>query len=192
MQCAWHALEHAGHAPGREGLRAAVFAGSGHNQYLARAFPAGPPASAEGFAAHTGNGPDFLASRLAYLLNLTGPAVGVQTACSTSLVAVALACQALWAGQADLALAGGVSLPLAPRGYLHREGLIFSPDGHCRPFDARARGTVPSGGCGVVCLRPLKAALADGDTIHELRGWRSTTTEPRPATPPRGWPARWR
>ncbi|SEH43087.1 non-ribosomal peptide synthetase/type I polyketide synthase [Magnetospirillum fulvum] len=168
FECAWHALEHAGHAPGPDGLSAALFAGTGANHYLALAYPDGPPLSEEGFAAYTGNGADFLATRTAYLLNLTGPAVTVQTACSTSLTAVAMACRALRQGEAEFALAGGVSLPLVPRGYLYRPGMIFSPDGHCRPFDAEARGTVPSGGCGLVVLRPLSAALADGDTIHAV------------------------
>ena len=172
LECAWHALEHAGHAPASlrsgPGLRAAVFAGSGQNRYLALRHPDGAPLTAEGFTAHTGNAQDFLASRVAYLLNLTGPAVAVQTACSTSLTAVALACQTLRQGAAEMALAGGVSLPLFPRGYLWREGLIFSPDGHCRPFDAGAGGTVPSGGCGVVVLRPLEDALAAGDLVHAV------------------------
>jgi len=168
FECAWHALEHAGHTPGPDGLSAAIFAGTGANRYLALAYPDGPPLSEEGFAAYTGNGTDFLATRTAYLLNLTGPAVTVQTACSTSLTAVAMACRALRQGEATFALAGGVSLPLVPRGYLYRPGMIFSPDGHCRPFDAEAQGTVPSGGCGLVVLRPLSAALADGDTIHAV------------------------
>ena len=168
LECAYHALEHAGYAPGEDPQQIAVFAGSGTNEYLRHLFPDGPAFSAEGFNAATGNDKDFLASRTAYLLNLTGPAVSVQTACSTSLVAVALACQTLRQGRARMALAGGVSLLLRPRGYLAREGLIFSKDGHCRTFDAQASGTVPGGGCGVVALRPLEDAVDARDVIYAV------------------------
>lgn len=113
-----------------------------------------------------GRRPDFLTTRVAYKLGLRGPAVTVQTACSTSLTAVHMAVQSLLAYECDAALAGGVSLAAADaRGYLYQEGSILSPDGYCRPFDERAAGTVPGEGVGVVVLRRLADALRDGDRI---------------------------
>jgi len=118
---------------------------------------------------HTGNDKDFLTTRVSYLLDLTGPSVSVQTACSTSLVAIHLASQSLLAGECDLALAGGVTIEVPhAHGYHYRDGEILAPDGHCRAFDARAAGTVFGSGAGVVALRRLADALADGDTIHAV------------------------
>src|SRR6202034_2601607 len=115
------------------------------------------------------NDKDFLAPRTSYKLDLRGPSVNVQTACSTSLVAVHLACQGLLRGECDLALAGGVSAALPrPSGYLYEEGGILSPDGHCRAFDAAAQGTVPGQGAGVVVLKRLADALAAGDPVHAV------------------------
>ena len=106
---------------------------------------------------------------MSYKLNLRGPSVNVQTACSTSLVAVHQACRSLVDGECDLAIAGGVSVrPTALRGYLYHEDGILSPDGHCRAFDAPAQGTVWGDGVGVVVLKRLAQALADGDTIHAV------------------------
>jgi yersiniabactin nonribosomal peptide/polyketide synthase len=119
-----------------------------------------------GFQALIGNDKDYLASRVAYKLRLTGPALTVQTACSSSLVAVHLACEQLRAGECELALAGGVGLTFPQAaGYLRHDGMIFSKDGHCRPFDAAADGTTPGNGAGVVLLKPLDQALADGDPV---------------------------
>ena len=118
---------------------------------------------------HTGNDKDFLATRASYLLNLHGPSINVQTACSTSLVAVHLASQHLLSGECDLALAGGVTIEMPHgRGYLYHEGEVLSPDGHCRAFDHRSGGTVFGSGTGVVVLRRLDDALADGDQIHAV------------------------
>jgi phthiocerol/phenolphthiocerol synthesis type-I polyketide synthase E len=104
---------------------------------------------------------DFLAARVSYKLRLTGPAVTVQTACSTSLVAVHTACQAIRAGECGMALAGGVSVTVpAVGGYRYHEEGISSPDGHCRTFDAGAAGTVPGNGAGIVVLKPLQTAIA--------------------------------
>jgi acyl transferase domain-containing protein/SAM-dependent methyltransferase len=112
---------------------------------------------------------DHLTTRVAYKLDLRGPAVGVQTTCSTSLVAVCVACAALATGQCDMALAGGVSIVLPQRtGYLYREGGILSPDGHCRAFDARAAGAVGGSGAALVVLRRLDDALAAGDHVHAV------------------------
>ncbi|WP_083100504.1 beta-ketoacyl synthase N-terminal-like domain-containing protein [Pseudophaeobacter leonis] len=125
--------------------------------------------SAGVFSVAVGNDPTFLATRASYLLNLTGPSMSLGTACSTGLVAVHQACQSLLALECDMALAGGVSihLPLIS-GYSYAPGSILSPDGACRPFDAAAAGTVSSGGCGVVTLKRLLDAQADGDTIHAV------------------------
>lgn len=118
----------------------------------------------------TGNGADFLCTRIAYKLNLSGPAITVQTACSSSLVAVERACADIRAGMCKMALAGGASLisGVNKSGYQYREGMIFSPDGHCRTFDYLAKGTVPSQGVGMVLLKPLKQALRDHDTIRAV------------------------
>ena len=118
----------------------------------------------------TGNGTDFLCTRIAYKLNLSGPAITVQTACSSSLVAVERACADIRAGMCKMALAGGASLisGVNKSGYQYREGMIFSPDGHCRTFDYLAKGTVPSQGVGMVLLKPLKQALRDNDTIRAV------------------------
>jgi acyl transferase domain-containing protein len=116
-----------------------------------------------------GNDKDFMCTRVSYKLNLRGPSMTIQTACSTSLVAVAAACQALQRGECDMALAGGVSVRFPERsGYLYQEGMILSPDGHCRPFDAAAAGTRAGAGAGIVVLKRLADALADRDTIHAV------------------------
>ena len=116
-----------------------------------------------------GNEKDYLATRVSYKLDLRGPALNIQTACSTSLVAVCTAVQSLLSYQCDMALAGGVSITLPQkRGYLHQEGGITSPDGHCRPFDQDAAGTVFSNGVGIVILRRLRDAMEDGDTVYAV------------------------
>ena len=172
LECAWEALEDAGHAPG--GLRGpiGVFAGCGMGSYFAfNLLTNAALVESTGLflLRHTGNDKDFLTTRVSYCLDLKGPSVNVQTACSTSLVAVHLACQSLHAGECDLALAGGVSLEIPHAlGYLPRAGEILSPDGHCRPFDRRAAGTVFGSGVGIVVLRPLEDALRDGDRIYAL------------------------
>ncbi|NEP88106.1 MAG: SDR family NAD(P)-dependent oxidoreductase [Okeania sp. SIO2C2] len=119
-----------------------------------------------------GNSHDFLSTRVSYKLNLTGPSITVQTACSTSLVAVHLACQSLLSGECDMALAGGVSIHVPQKtGYLHQEGMILSPDGHCRSFDAKAKGTLAGSGLGILVLKRLEDAIADGDYIYaQIKG----------------------
>ncbi len=171
LECAWEALENAGCDAPSFGGSIGVFAGSGFNTYLlSNLLTNGPLLDDFGlFAALTLNDKDYLATRVAYKLDLRGPAINVQTACSTSLVAVALACQNLLAYQCDVALAGGVSIPFpVNRGYLHVEGGIMSADGHCRAFDAAATGTVPGAGAGVVVLKRLSEALNDGDRIRAV------------------------
>ncbi len=175
LETAWEALERAGQAPNALPGPVGVFAGAGVNAYLLRNLMSNPEAarSAGLFQTLIHNRADHLATRVAYQLDLHGPAMTVQTACSTSLVAVALACQSLLDYQCDLALAGGVTVGLPQvAGYVHHEGAIESPDGHCRPFDAAAQGTVDGSGVGVVVLRRLAEAVADGDPIVAvIKGW---------------------
>ncbi len=174
LECAWEALEDAGYDPARYPGWIGVYAGAGVGKYLwlnvARSAEA--LAAVGAFQALISNDKDYLATQVAYRLNLRGPSVGVQTACSTSLVAVHLACQALLCFECDLALAGGVSLNLPERrGYLYEDDGLSSPDGICRPFDAAAVGTLRGNGAGIVVLRRLADALADGDRILAvLRG----------------------
>ncbi|WP_415401830.1 amino acid adenylation domain-containing protein [Tateyamaria sp. SN3-11] len=170
LECVWHALEDAGHAP-RQGANTGVFAGAGYNTWLNEVLrPAGHSITgAAGYHAVTANEKDFLATQTAFRLDLRGPAVSVQTACSTSLVAVIQAVQALRAGLCDTAIAGGVSMSFpAHRGYIYEPDMILSPDGHCRPFGAQAAGTVPSSGVGAVVLKPLSEAQDDGDRIYAV------------------------
>lgn len=171
LECAWEAMEHAGYAPGRIEVPVGLYAGVSMNTYLL-AHVLGNRALAEsagGYQLMLGNDKDFLCTRVSYKLDLKGPSVTVQTACSTSLVAVEMACRALIRGECDVAMAGGASINFPERtGYLYQEGMIFSPDGHCRPFDAAAKGTRAGAGIGLVVLKRLSAALREGDTIHAV------------------------
>ena len=170
LECGWHALEDAGWNRARAETNVGVFAGGSSTGYgdLLRADRA-LVETVGAMQLTIGNEKDHLAPRLSYLLDLKGPSVPVQTACSTSLVAVHLACQSLLQFESDLALAGGASVPTHGRsGYFFQEGGILSPDGHCRAFDAAARGTVPAGGVGVVVLKRLADALRDGDRIRAV------------------------
>jgi phthiocerol/phenolphthiocerol synthesis type-I polyketide synthase E len=165
LECAWEALENAGYAPSSWQGRIGLFAGASTNRYFEHV-EASAAGAAMGGAALFGLDKDFLTTRVSYRLGLEGPSVTVQTACSTSLVAVHLACQSLLAGDCDLALAGGVALRnLRGEGYVFEPGGILSPDGHCRAFDVAAAGTVSGDGIGLVALRRLDDALADGDAI---------------------------
>lgn len=168
LELAWEALERAGYDPAATGARTGVFAGAGLSTYLLRnLLPNRAFAESVGeLALLLGNNKDFAPTRLSYKLDLRGPSVAVNTACSTSLVAVHLACQSLLDCHCDLALAGGVSVQVPQaQGYLYQPGGIGSPDGHCRAFDARAHGTVGGNGAGLVVLKRMADALADGDTI---------------------------
>lgn len=171
LECAWEALENAGYDPRRSADAIGVYGGCSGSDYLyshvrPRLGSSDPIAN---FPLSIGSDRDYLATRVAYKLDLRGPSLTVQTACSTSLVAVSLAWQALLSYQCDVALAGGVSLNLDLRhGYPYREGMIFSPDGHCRTFDERAQGTVGGEGVGIVVLKRLQEAVADGDHIYAV------------------------
>jgi len=171
LEHAWEALENAGYAAGERNRRTGVFAGESINSYLlSNLYPNRQlMESVGGFQVVINNDRDYLATHIAYKLNLTGPALSVQTACSTSLVAVHLACQSLLNHECDMALAGGVAIGVPHgQGAFYQEGGIISPDGHCRAFDARAQGTVKGNGVGIVVLKRLGDALRDGDTIHAI------------------------
>ncbi|WP_406292870.1 acyltransferase domain-containing protein [Embleya sp. NBC_00888] len=178
LECAEHALEHAGYADTGRARNVGVFAGGGMNLYgprpafHARFAPAdgsGAGGIAEEMQALIGGQYDFLASRVAYRLGLTGAAVGVQTACSTGLVAVHLAVQSLLSGDVDLALAGAAAVHLPQEaGYRHQPEFIMSPTGRCRAFDAASDGTVGGNGVAAVVLKRLDRARADGDTVHAV------------------------
>ncbi|MGW7688463.1 SDR family oxidoreductase [Streptomyces asiaticus] len=171
LECAWHALESAGVDPARFDGRIGVFAGAGLNTYLLFNLMNNQRIldSCGMYQVMLASDKDFLATRAAYKLGLTGPAVTVQTACSTSLTAVHLACQSLVSGECDIALAGGVSVSSPLRGgYLYEPGGILSPDGTCRAFDADAEGTVPGNGLGIVVLRRLADARAGGDRVDAV------------------------
>ncbi len=167
LMCAWEALEMAGYQAGKRDARIGVIGASRISSYLlAEPEDAQNITSAEVFQKLMGNDKDYLATRVAYKLGLTGPAFTVQTACSSSLVATHLACEMIASGDADMMLAGGVSISFPQQaGYYYREGMIFSPDGRCRPFDAQANGTLVGNGAGVVLLKRLDRALEDGDAI---------------------------
>ncbi|MCP5153996.1 MAG: amino acid adenylation domain-containing protein [Ectothiorhodospiraceae bacterium] len=170
LECAWAALEDAGCDPSRFDGAIGMWAGSSFNSYrdlVMRDLAA--RGEGAGLATLLGAERDFLATRVSYKLDLRGPSLNVQTACSTSLVAVHEACRALRDGDCDMALAGGVSV-VAPRvwGYQYQEQGIASPDGHCRPFDADAGGTVPGEGVALVVLRRLDDALRDGDRVRAV------------------------
>jgi acyl transferase domain-containing protein len=171
LEASWEALENAGYDPEREDSSIGVYAGMGRLTYYTKNLNSRPDVveMVGERMLSLGNDPDYLATRVAYKLNLKGPAINVGTACSTSLVAVCQACQGLLNYQCDLALAGGVSVLVPQRsGAYYQDGGIFSPDGHCRPFDARGQGTVFSDGVGIVVLKRLEDALKDGDQIFAV------------------------
>ena len=171
LECAWHALEDAGCDPARYSDEIGVFAGAGRNTYFQHNISGDElfQETLDDYQIIIGSEDDYLATRVAFKLNLRGPAITVQTACSTSLVAVHMACRSLLNGECQMALAGGVSVRVPQRaGYLYKDSGMYSPDGHTRPFDSVACGTVFGSGVGVVVLKPLTAALADGDPIRAV------------------------
>lgn len=170
LECAWHALENAGYDPEKFAGRIGVYAGVSMSGYMFNLISHPNIIESLGeFQLSTGVNKDHLTTRVGYRLNLRGPCVTVQTACSSSLVAVHMACQSLLSGECDMVLAGGASLSTEFKsGYLYRPGLIASPDGHTRPFDAMAVGSVFGDAVGVVVLRRLEDAVFDGDIIHAV------------------------
>jgi amino acid adenylation domain-containing protein len=169
-ECAFHALEDSGVDPYACDAPIALFAGAAVNYaWLAGAVLAAQGDAAGLFSARQLFDKEYLCTRVAYKLNLKGTAISLQTACSTSLVAIHMACRALLDKQCDMALAGGVSVPVTAReGYMYREGMIFSSDGHCRTFDAGADGTVFGKGVGIVVLKRLQDARRDRDHIYAV------------------------
>ncbi|HYN21124.1 MAG TPA: amino acid adenylation domain-containing protein, partial [Thermoanaerobaculia bacterium] len=167
LECAWEALENAGYGSEAWRQRVGIFGGASENTYVLNLLLSSDLLRAMGRQQISiANNHDYLTTRVSYKLNLRGPSVNVQTACSTSLVAIHLARLSLLRGECEIALAGGVSVKLYEvSGYLYREGGINSPDGHTRSFDARAQGVVGGSGAGIVVLKRLEDALADGDTV---------------------------
>jgi len=170
LECAWGVLEKAGYDSERYPGLIGVYAGSGTNEYLLFHLLPGLTDLHNVLQLTIGNEKDFLATRISYELDLRGPSINVQTGCSSSLVGVHLACQSLLAYQCDMALAGGVSLQVHDGipGYLYSPGGVLSPDGHCRAFSAGAQGAVAGSGVGIVVLKRLADAIADGDTVHAV------------------------
>jgi len=170
LECCWWALEDAGYDVERYPGAVSLYAGVNFNSYLlSRIDRLRQAGGADHFQIMLGNEKDHLATRVAYKLGLRGESISVQTSCSTSLVAVHMACQSILSGQSDMAMAGGVSLRLPQKaGYRYTEGLVASPDGHCRAFDEQAKGTVAGEGVGVVVLKALPDALRDGDHVYAV------------------------
>ncbi len=171
LEIAWEALENAGCNPDTYAGSIGVFGGTSTSDYAKRipAAQSGVTTGLDSFQTMLANDVDFLATRVSYKLNLKGPSLSLQTACSTSLVAVHLACQNLLTYQCDIALAGGVSIRLPQDvGYTYHEGMIWSPDGNCRAFDAKAHGTVLGRGAGIVVLKRLSEAIEEKDFIYAI------------------------
>ena len=166
LKTVWETMEDAGYPAEPEGSRIGVFAGSGYPNYL---FGHEEISDTERIRMVTANGMDYLPTKASYLFGLTGPSLAIQTACSTSLVAINEACEALFAGRCEMAIAGASTFSWPhERGHLHEKGMIYSSDGSNRSFDAEASGTLFTQGVGAVMLKPLEAALADGDPIHAV------------------------
>ena len=170
LECAWCALEDAGYTPAGSGGAVGVFGGVGlSSYYIQHVLPAIRNEPQSGAMVLSLMDKDYFVSRISYKLDLKGPAISINTSCSTSLVATHVACQSLLNGECRLALVGGAHLnPLRPLGYLHQEGTHQSRDGHCRPFDHRATGMVGGNGCAFVVLERLEDAVRNGDFIHAV------------------------
>ncbi len=171
LECAWEALEDAGYSSEHDVGAIGVFAGASPSTYLFYNLASNPAliATLDPVQLDIGNSGDYLTTRVSYKFNLKGPSHLIQSACSTSLVAVHVACQSLLNEECDIAVVGGITVSVTqPNGYIYLEGGIASPDGHCRAFDAAAQGTIFSSGVGVVVLKRLDEARAAGDTIHAV------------------------
>lgn len=174
-ECAWNALEDAGYTPGSiaaggaQPQKIGVFAGSASNYTWMSQIYQPTSVTQERIERISLNDKDYMTTRISYKMNLTGPSYGIQTACSSSLTSIHVACRALEQGECEMALAGGVSVMLPKKtGYVYEDGMIFSKDGHCRVFDKDATGTVFSDGVGVIVLKPLEKALEDKDVIYAV------------------------
>jgi amino acid adenylation domain-containing protein len=171
LEICYEALENSGYAPRTAPMNVGVFAGAGINTYLIKSLLRHPDAlrSIGEFQTMISNDKDYLPTRVSYKLNLTGPSLNIQSACSTSMVATHVACQSLYNRECDMALSGGVCIQL-PRGngYMHKKGGILSPLGYCRPFDEKADGTVVGEGAGAIILKRLDDAIRDKDNIYAV------------------------
>ena len=171
LETCWHALEDAGYNPYTYPGAVAVFGGTRLSTYYVNFMAAdlAEYGTARFMQSHIGTDRDHLCTRISYKLNLRGPAFTVQCACSTSLVALHLGCQGLLNGECDMAIAGasGIDIP-QEHGHFYQEGMIFAPDGHCRPYDAAAEGIVSGNGVGAVLLKRLEDAIEDRDSIHAV------------------------
>ncbi|AQR76918.1 hybrid non-ribosomal peptide synthetase/type I polyketide synthase [Paenibacillus larvae] len=168
-ECVWEALEHSGYNPESYPGKIGLYAGASDDFYWTSLISNNTTSSIDQYKAAILTRKDFLCTNISYKLNLRGPSYTVQTGCSTSLVAIVNAYQALQGGDCHMAVAGGVTIYPEPiAGYVFQDGMIFSPDGHCRAFDEKAQGTVPGEGVGVVVLKRLQAAIEDGDYIHAV------------------------
>ncbi|MBS1820572.1 MAG: SDR family oxidoreductase [Acidobacteria bacterium] len=170
LETAWEALEDAGYDPETYEKPIGIFGGSELSTYLYHLYQNQDALKyIDGMQLMVTNDKDHLCTQVSYRLNLKGPSVVVQTTCSTSLVAVSLACESLHHGRCDMALAGGVTVRVPQRGgYFYAAGSILSPDGHCRPFDAKAQGTIVGSGVGLVVLKRLSDAIREGDNIRAV------------------------
>lgn len=170
LELSWCALEDAGYVPDSYTGAIGVFGGTALSSYMLNNLISNKKITTpiHNYLIRIGNDKDFLTTRVSYKLNLTGPSVSIQTACSTSLVSVATACTHLLTYQCDLAIAGAVNVTVPQTGYEFQEGMIFSSDGKCRPFDAAAAGTVPGNGGGIVILKRYDEAIADNDHIYAI------------------------
>jgi len=171
LELTWHALEDAGIPPGDDKLRTGVFTGKNWSRYYQQYVLTNPDLIRRFGVLNTAlaNESDFLSTRISYRLNLTGPSISLYTACSTGLVTVAQACEAIERGQCEQAVAGCVSICTPVKsGYLYQEGGMLSKDGHCRPFDAAATGTTFNDGAGVVVIKRRDLAERDGDRIYAI------------------------
>lgn len=167
LECAWQALEDSGHIPNKSDKEVGVFASQGRNSYFVDEVNPNVSDATSVFQSVLGNDKDFLSARVSYKLNLKGPSMTLQSACSSSLVSVQQACESLLVNSCDVALAGGVSI-FYNKGYTYVEDMIESPDGYCRAFDDKAKGTVITSGCGVVVLKRLNDAITDRDNIYAI------------------------
>ena len=171
LETCWEALEDAGYDPARFPGAIGLFGGCELSSYLYQLYQNRDSLQfLDGMTLMVTNDKDHLCTQASYRLDLRGPSVVVQTTCSTSLVAVSLACESLQSGRCDMALAGGVTVRVPQRGgYFYTAGSILSPDGHCRPFDANAQGTIVGSGVGLVVLKRLSDAVRDGDNDSRAR-----------------------
>lgn len=169
LECSFEALENAGYNPHDYNRKIGIYAGASSDYKWKQFAELNSSNEDNGFAMELLKDKDFLTTHIGYKMNFRGPCINLQTGCSTSLVAVHMASRALLTGDCDMALAGGVSISTPVKhGYLYQEGMIFSSDGKCKPFDANSDGTIEGSGCGIVVLKRLKDAIKDRDTIHGI------------------------